>query len=124
MAVCGDGGFMMNSQELETAVRLKLNLVVLVIEDNAYGMIRWKQAVDEFPDFGMTFGNPDFVNYAEAYGAKGTRVDAIGELRAGAGSGVRRRRRPSGRRADRLLGEHARAGRGAARTAPRDIEEA
>ena len=60
MAICGDGGFMMNSQELETAVRLKLNLVVLVIEDNAYGMIRWKQAVDEFPDFGMTFGNPDF----------------------------------------------------------------
>ncbi len=46
LAVCGDGGFMMNSQELETAVRLKLNLVVLIFEDNAYGMIRWKQAVD------------------------------------------------------------------------------
>jgi acetolactate synthase-1/2/3 large subunit len=80
MAVCGDGGFMMNSQEMETAVRLKLNLVVLVIEDGAYGMIRWKQAVDQFADFGMTFGNPDFVKYAEAYGAKGTRVDAIAEL--------------------------------------------
>ena len=51
MAVCGDGGFMMNSQEMETAVRLKLNLVVLVIEDGAYGMIRWKQAVDGFPGF-------------------------------------------------------------------------
>ena len=88
MAVCGDGGFMMNSQELETAVRLKLNLVVLVIEDDAYGMIRWKQAVDDFPDFGMTFGNPDFVKYAEAYGAKGTRVTDIGELRP-------RSRRPS-----------------------------
>ena len=81
MAVCGDGGFMMNSQELETAVRLKLNLVVLIIEDHAYGMIRWKQAVDHFPDFGMTFQNPDFVKYAEAYGAKGTRVSAVGELR-------------------------------------------
>jgi acetolactate synthase-1/2/3 large subunit len=81
MAVCGDGGFMMNSQELETAVRLKLNLVVVVIEDHAYGMIRWKQAVDHFPDFGMTFGNPEFVKYAEAYGAKGTRVSAVGELR-------------------------------------------
>ncbi|TGS12444.1 acetolactate synthase large subunit [Mesorhizobium sp. M2E.F.Ca.ET.209.01.1.1] len=81
MAVCGDGGFMMNSQELETAVRLKLNLVVLIIEDHAFGMIRWKQAVDDFPDFGMTFGNPDFVRYAEAYGAKGTRVSAIAELR-------------------------------------------
>ena len=77
MAVCGDGGFMMNSQEMETAVRLKLNLVVLVIEDGAYGMIRWKQSVDRFPDFGMTFGNPDFARYAEAYGARGTRVDAI-----------------------------------------------
>lgn len=81
MAVCGDGGFMMNSQELETAVRLKLNLVVLIIEDHAYGMIRWKQAVDDFPDFGMTFANPDFVRYAEAYGARGTRVGAIAELR-------------------------------------------
>ena len=80
MAVCGDGGFMMNSQEMETAVRLKLNLVVLVIEDGAYGMIRWKQAVDRFADFGMTFGNPDFVKYAEAYGARGTRVEAIGEF--------------------------------------------
>lgn len=81
MAVCGDGGFMMNSQELETAVRLRLNLVVLIIEDHAYGMIRWKQAVDGFPDFGMTFNNPDFVKYAEAYGARGTRVEAIGDLR-------------------------------------------
>jgi acetolactate synthase-1/2/3 large subunit len=74
LAICGDGGFMMNSQEMETAVRLKLNLVVLILEDSAYGMIRWKQAVDEFPDFGLTFGNPDFVKYAESYGAKGSRV--------------------------------------------------
>jgi acetolactate synthase-1/2/3 large subunit len=80
MAVCGDGGFMMNSQEMETAVRLKLNLVVLILEDGAYGMIRWKQQVDRFPDFGMTFGNPDFVKYAEAYGAKGSRVTAIEDL--------------------------------------------
>ena len=61
LAVCGDGGFMMNSQELETASRLGLNLVVLILEDNAYGMIRWKQAADGFADFGMTFGNPDFA---------------------------------------------------------------
>jgi acetolactate synthase-1/2/3 large subunit len=82
MAVCGDGGFMMNSQELETAVRLKVNLVVLLVEDHAFGMIRWKQAVDQFPDFGMTFNNPDFMKYAEAYGAKGTRVSAVAELRS------------------------------------------
>jgi len=77
LAVAGDGGFMMNSQEMETAVRLKLNLVVLVLEDNAYGMIRWKQAVDRFADHGMTFGNPDFVQYAQAYGAKGHRIASI-----------------------------------------------
>jgi acetolactate synthase-1/2/3 large subunit len=80
MAVCGDGGFMMNSQEMETAVRLKLNLVILILEDSAYGMIRWKQAVDGFPDFGLTFGNPDFVKYAESYGAKGSRVTKCGDL--------------------------------------------
>ncbi|HEY6515007.1 MAG TPA: acetolactate synthase large subunit [Steroidobacteraceae bacterium] len=80
LAVCGDGGFMMSSQELETAVRLKLNLVVLILQDNAYGMIRWKQAADGFADFGMTFGNPDFVTYARAYGMKGTRVESADGL--------------------------------------------
>jgi acetolactate synthase I/II/III large subunit len=80
LAVCGDGGFMMNSQELETAVRLKQNLVVLILDDSSYGMIRWKQAVDEFPDFGLTFGNPDFVKYAESYGARGWRVQATDDL--------------------------------------------
>jgi len=80
MAVCGDGGFMMNSQELETAVRLKLNLVVLVLDDSAYGMIRWKQAVDKFADYGMTFNNPDFVLYAKSYGATGHRVESVGDL--------------------------------------------
>jgi len=77
LAVCGDGGFMMNSQELETARRLGLNLVVLILNDGAYGMIRWKQAVDGFTDYGMTFSNPDFVKYAEAYGCKGHEVTAI-----------------------------------------------
>jgi acetolactate synthase-1/2/3 large subunit len=80
LAVCGDGGFMMNSQEMETAVRLRLDLVVLILEDNAYGMIRWKQEVDGFADFGLRFGNPDFVAYAEAYGAKGSRVSSAAGL--------------------------------------------
>ena len=75
MAICGDGGFMMNSQEMETAVRLKLNLVVLVINDSSYGMIRWKQYGMGYPDFGLEFNNPDFVKYAESYGAKGHRVE-------------------------------------------------
>jgi len=80
LAVCGDGGFMMNAQELETAVRLGLNLVVLIVQDNAYGMIRWKQAADGFPDFGMTFGNPDFVAFAKAHGAHGCRVEGADGL--------------------------------------------
>lgn len=75
VAVCGDGGFMMNSQELETAVRLGLDLLVLVLRDDAYGMIRWKQQEMGFPDFGLSYGNPDFVRYAEAYGAHGHRVE-------------------------------------------------
>ncbi|GAB3684205.1 acetolactate synthase large subunit [Salinisphaera aquimarina] len=83
MAICGDGGFMMNSQDMETAVRLKLDLVVLLLRDDGYGFIRWKQAGEGFADFGMTFGNPDFVAYANAYGATGMRVgsgDRLGEV--------------------------------------------
>ena len=80
MAICGDGGFMMNSQELETAVRLKLNLVVLVIRDDSYGMIRWKQADAGLNDWGLEFGNPDFVKYAESYGINGHRCEAADEF--------------------------------------------
>ena len=80
MAICGDGGFMMNSQELETAVRLSLNLVVLVLDDSSYGMIRWKQYGMGYPDFGLEFKNPDFVMYAQSYGAKGHRVEKTEEF--------------------------------------------
>ncbi len=80
MAICGDGGFMMNSQEMETAVRLKLNLVVLVLEDGSYGMIRWKQYGMGYPDFGLEFNNPDFVMYAQSYGAQGHRVERTKEF--------------------------------------------
>ena len=67
LAVCGDGGFLMNSQELEPAVRLGLNLVVVILNDSSYGMIRWKQQGMCFTDFGLEFQNPDFVSYAESY---------------------------------------------------------
>jgi acetolactate synthase-1/2/3 large subunit len=76
ISVCGDGGFMMNSQELETAVRLGLNLVVIILNDNAYGMIKWKQEAMGFDNFGLDYNNPDFVNYAESYGALGYRPDS------------------------------------------------
>lgn len=82
MAICGDGGFLMNSQELETAVRLGLDLVVLVLNDGAYGMIRWKQANLGFADFGLEFGNPDFVKYAESYGAHGHRAASAKDVAA------------------------------------------
>ena len=80
MAICGDGGFMMNSQELETAVRLNLDLIVLILNDSAYGMIKWKQQDMGFADFGLDFKNPDFVKYAESYGASGHRVEKIDDL--------------------------------------------
>jgi acetolactate synthase-1/2/3 large subunit len=80
LAVCGDGGFMMNSQEIETAIRLCLDLVVLILNDAAYGMIRWKQDHMGFPDYGLSFSNPDFVAYAESYGASGHRVETADEL--------------------------------------------
>lgn len=76
IAVCGDGGFMMNSQEIETAVRLNLDLTVIILNDGAYGMIRWKQEDFGFPDFGLGYANPDFVKYAESYGAKGYRPES------------------------------------------------
>ncbi len=81
VAICGDGGFMMNSHEVETAVRLKLDITILILNDSAYGMIKWKQDGMGFSDFGLDFGNPDFVKYAEAYGANGYRVDATEQLK-------------------------------------------
>ncbi len=75
IAVCGDGGFMMNSQEIETSVRLGLHLTVIILNDSAYGMIKWKQQDMGFEDFGLGYKNPDFVMYAESYGAKGHRPE-------------------------------------------------
>src|SRR5271168_1336496 len=80
LAVSGDGGFMMNAQELETAHRLQLSLVVLILEDDAFGMIRWKQEADGYPDFGMTFGNPDFMAFAKAHHMEGSRVEDVDGL--------------------------------------------
>ncbi|HKJ95172.1 MAG TPA: acetolactate synthase large subunit [Gammaproteobacteria bacterium] len=80
VAVCGDGGFMMNAQELETAVRLGLHVVILILRDGAYGMIRWKQQELGFKDYGMEFGNPDFVVFAQAHGAAGHRPESAAEL--------------------------------------------
>lgn len=81
VAVTGDGGFLMNSQELETAVRLGLPLVILIWRDDGYGVIRWKQQVRYGRTSSVEFGNPDLVRYAESFGAAGYRVTERSELR-------------------------------------------
>ncbi len=82
ISVCGDGGFMMNSQEMETAVRLDLDLVVIILNDSAYGMIKWKQEGMGFNNFGLDYNNPDFVKYAESYGATGHRPTSHADFKA------------------------------------------
>lgn len=81
VAVTGDGGFLMNSQELETAVRLGLPLVILIWRDDGYGVIRWKQQVRFGRTSSVDFGNPDLVRYAQSFGAVGYRVTDQSELR-------------------------------------------
>jgi acetolactate synthase-1/2/3 large subunit len=75
LAVCGDGGFMMNSQELLTALRYRVPIVVLLLNDNAYGFVQWKQKNLNLPDFGMDLNNPDFARFAQSFGAHGVRVE-------------------------------------------------
>ena len=76
VAVSGDGGFLFNSQELATAVQHKINAVVVVFNDNAFGnVLRDQQTRFEGRDIGAKLHNPDFVRLAEAYGARGLRVD-------------------------------------------------
>jgi len=74
LAICGDGGFLMNVQELETAVRFGTNIVVLVWVDNAYNLIEWKQQSDYGYHMDCSFGNPDFVKLAESFGCEGIHV--------------------------------------------------
>jgi acetolactate synthase-1/2/3 large subunit len=80
VSVNGDGGFLMNSQELETAVRLNLDLVVIILNDSAYGMIKWKQEGVGFDNFGLDFNNPDMVQYANSFGATGYRPSSHDEF--------------------------------------------
>jgi acetolactate synthase-1/2/3 large subunit len=80
VALCGDGGFLMNSQELETAKRIRANVTVVVWRDDGYGLIDWKQRNEFGRPFGVEFGNPDFVAYAESFGIAGFRPSNAGEL--------------------------------------------
>jgi acetolactate synthase I/II/III large subunit len=80
LAVVGDGAFLMNSQEIETAVRERIPLVVLIWEDGGYGLIEWKMDLELGAHYYVRFGNPDVVTYAESFGAKGYRINSAEEL--------------------------------------------
>jgi len=83
LTVVGDGGFMMNSGEIETALRYNIPLVILLLNDNAFGFIKWEQQTKGFRSFGLDYSNPDFVKFAESFGAVGMKVkegDSLSEL--------------------------------------------
>jgi len=80
VAVTGDAGFLMNSQEIETAMRLNIPVVILIWNDKGYGLIEWKQMSQFGRVSHVDFNNPDFVKYAESFGAKGYRVERTGDL--------------------------------------------
>ena len=80
LAITGDAGFMMNSQEIETAMRCNLPIVIMIWKDNGYGLIKWHQERRFGRSAFVDFSNPDFVKYAESFGAKGYRVKEPAEL--------------------------------------------
>jgi len=80
LAVAGDGAFLMNSQEIETAVRERIPLVVLIWDDGGYGLIEWKMDLELGAHYYVKFNNPDVVTYAESFGAKGYRINSAEEL--------------------------------------------
>ncbi|HZA09295.1 acetolactate synthase large subunit [Mycobacterium sp.] len=80
LAVVGDGAFLMNAQEIETAVRERIPLVVLIWEDGGYGLIEWKMDLELGEHHYVSFSNPDMVTYADSFGAKGYRINSADEL--------------------------------------------
>ncbi len=80
LVATGDGAFLMNSQEIETALRVRTPMVILIWDDNAYGLISWKMDLEIGHNVETRFGNPDFVAYAESFGAKGYRISSAEEL--------------------------------------------
>jgi acetolactate synthase-1/2/3 large subunit len=81
VVIAGDGGFMMNLADLETAIRLKLDLVILIVNDNGYGMIKWKQDSMGLADYGLNFANPDFVGLANSFGAVGHQLESAADFK-------------------------------------------
>ena len=102
VALCGDGGFLMNSQELETARRIGANVTVVVWRDDGYGLIDWKQRTEFGRPFGVEFGNPDFVAYAQSFGLAAFRPSSADELYPTPDAGPRARRSVARRGPHRL----------------------
>ncbi len=103
VAVNGDGGFMMNMQELETAVRLKTPFVTVIWENRQYGSIVWKQDKKFGRHFGVDFTNPDFVKLAESFGMPAWRCESVEDFPKHLAQGARAGRALADRAADRLL---------------------
>ena len=80
LAICGDAGFLMNVQEMETARRLNCNMVVMVWEDHAYGLIAWKQSNEFGRHTDLSFNNPDWLLLAQSFGWHGHRVENSRDL--------------------------------------------
>jgi acetolactate synthase-1/2/3 large subunit len=80
LSVTGDGAFLMHSQEIETAVRERIPLTVLVWEDNGYGLIEWKMDLEVGAHSNVAFTNPDVVQYAQSFGARGYRIETAEQL--------------------------------------------
>ena len=80
LTVTGDAGFLMNSQEIETALRIGVAIVILIWNDSKYGLIKWHQDRRFGRDTQIDFNNPDLVKYAESFGAKGYRIELADEL--------------------------------------------
>jgi len=80
LAAAGDGAFLMHSQEIETALRERIPLTVLIWQDDAYGLIKWKMDLELGHDVATGFANPDFAAYAESFGARGYRINSADDL--------------------------------------------
>jgi acetolactate synthase-1/2/3 large subunit len=80
LAAAGDGAFLMNSQEIETALRERIAVTVLIWQDDAYGLIKWKMDLELGHDVATGFANPDFLAYAESFGARGYRISSASDL--------------------------------------------
>ena len=106
LVATGDGSFLMNSQEIETALRLRLPIVILIWVDDAYGLISWKMDLEIGHNVDTRFGNPDFVAYAESFGAKGYRISSADELLPTLAHRAGRRHRLGDRLPGRLHRQH------------------